>query len=139
MVGHEELYHQESIEYLFNKTEEYLTLLGKNGMLQNQDKFVFCQKSVPWAEFQVSNDSVELVESHRIEVTQRVSNTTERHRFEVVLSLYKASISLLRNPTAAPTIPRTHENNSPWYWDSQFQTGTGTNSSFNRLRNLSDI
>ena len=37
---------QPTVEKAFQHTEEYLTLLGRNGILQDPAKFQFCQKEV---------------------------------------------------------------------------------------------
>ena len=48
----------ESIARCFKDTCEYMSLLGKNGILQNPTKFQFCQKSVNWSGFVIGSDTV---------------------------------------------------------------------------------
>ena len=55
------------------------------------------------------------------DVTQRVFNTTECHRFQVFLHPCKPSISILRLSTAAPTIPLTPEEKQSLILYSQLQ------------------
>ena len=47
-----------TIEECFNKTVAYLTLLGRNGILQNPAKFQFCKKRVTWSGFDIGPDTV---------------------------------------------------------------------------------
>ena len=47
-----------SIEGNFNHTCAYMTLCGENGILQNPEKFQFCQKSVNWAGFVIGENTV---------------------------------------------------------------------------------
>ena len=42
----------------FNRTCEYLTLMGRNGLIQNPEKFQFCQREVHWSGFTIGKDSV---------------------------------------------------------------------------------
>ena len=51
-------YGPKGIEENFNKTASYLSLLGRNGILQNPAKFQFCQKKVHWAGFEIGDDDV---------------------------------------------------------------------------------
>ena len=47
-----------TIEESFTHTMAYLTLLGRNGILQTPAKFQFCQKEVDWSGFRIGDDSV---------------------------------------------------------------------------------
>ena len=47
-----------SVAQNFKDTCDYLTLLGRNGILQNPAKFQFCQKSVNWSGFVIGEDTV---------------------------------------------------------------------------------
>ena len=49
---------ESSIAGNFRRTCEYLTLLGRNGILQNPDKFQFCLDEVAWAGFVIGKDQV---------------------------------------------------------------------------------
>ena len=49
---------ESSIAGNFKRTCEYLTLLGRNGILQNPDKFQFCLDEVAWAGFVIGKDQV---------------------------------------------------------------------------------
>ena len=45
------LLYSNTLEEAFNKTAEYLTLMGENGILQNPEKFQFGKKELEWAGF----------------------------------------------------------------------------------------
>ena len=47
-----------SIKGNFDRTVAFLTLLGRNGILQNPDKFQFCSKEVHWSGFLIGEDTV---------------------------------------------------------------------------------
>jgi hypothetical protein len=49
---------QQTIAASFNHTAEYLTLLGRNGILQNPEKFQFCHKEVDWSGFRIEKGTV---------------------------------------------------------------------------------
>ena len=49
---------QPTITESFNHTAEYLTLLGRNGILRNPVKFQFCLKQVDWSGFRLGEDTV---------------------------------------------------------------------------------
>ena len=47
-----------SIEENFHHTCAYMSLCGENGILQNPEKFQFCQRSVNWAGFVIGENTV---------------------------------------------------------------------------------
>ena len=49
---------ESSIAGNFRRTCEYLTLLGKNWILQNPENFQFCSHKVTWSWFVISKDQV---------------------------------------------------------------------------------
>ena len=50
--------YEETIEENFRKTCEYLYLLGSNGIILNTEKVQFCQKTVEYVGFQITEDGV---------------------------------------------------------------------------------
>ena len=48
----------------FTHTAEYLSLVGRNGIILNPDKFVFAQDTVDWAGFRVGPTTVEPLPEH---------------------------------------------------------------------------
>ena len=55
---------KKTVPEMFEHMSQYLSLCGKNGILQNPDKFVFCEKTVDWAGFRISSDSVHPTPAH---------------------------------------------------------------------------
>lgn len=49
---------QPTITEAFKHTADYLTLLGRNGILQKPNKFQFCQKQVHWSGYTIGEDTV---------------------------------------------------------------------------------
>ena len=48
----------ESLEELWWRVIDFLTLVGSNGITLNPKKFQFCQREVEFAGFQITQDSV---------------------------------------------------------------------------------
>ena len=49
---------KDSIAANFKHTAEYLTLMGRNGIQQNPEKFQFCLKEVSWSGFVIGDETV---------------------------------------------------------------------------------
>ena len=58
------LLHADSIEKAFYQVAAYLTLVGKNGIILNPDKFQFAADVVNWAGVRISADKVEPLPDH---------------------------------------------------------------------------
>ena len=58
------LLHADSIEKAFHQVAAYLTLVGKNGIILNPDKFQFAADVVDWAGVRISADKVEPLPDH---------------------------------------------------------------------------
>ena len=58
------LLYEENIEKAFHQVAEYLTLVGKNGIILNPDKFQFAEDSVDWAGVRLTADKVEPLPEH---------------------------------------------------------------------------
>ena len=53
------LLYSNNVKRAFQQNTEYLTLVGRNGIILNPDKFVFAQEIVDWAGVRITKDSVE--------------------------------------------------------------------------------
>ena len=58
------LLYADNIEKAFYQVAEYLTLVGKNGIILNPDKFQFAVEEVDWAGVQISAEKVEPLPYH---------------------------------------------------------------------------
>ena len=58
------LLYEENIEKAFHQVAAYLTLVGKNGIILNPDKFQFAAESVDWAGIRLTTDKVEPLPAH---------------------------------------------------------------------------
>ena len=57
------MYHEEKKEAL-QETAAYLTLVGRNGITMNPDKFQFALEEVHWAGVKITSDSIEPLPDH---------------------------------------------------------------------------
>ena len=53
-----------SVEEMYNRTAEYLSLVSKNGVVLNPLKFKFCKKEVDFSGFTVGNGTIRPMEKH---------------------------------------------------------------------------
>ena len=58
------LLYSSNIKEAFQQNAEYLTLIGRNGIILNPDKFVFTQETVDRAGVRITKDSVEPLPDH---------------------------------------------------------------------------
>ena len=58
------LLYADTIEKAFHQVAAYLTLVGKNGIVLNPDKFQFALDVVDWAGVWISEDKVEPLPDH---------------------------------------------------------------------------
>ena len=58
------LLYADNIEKAFYQVAEYLTLVGKNGIILNPDKFQFAAEEVDWAGVRISAEKVEPLPDH---------------------------------------------------------------------------
>ena len=58
------LLHSNTLEAVFLKAADYMSLMGRNGIIQNPDKFQFGSKEVKWAGFTIGDDSVKPLPKH---------------------------------------------------------------------------
>ena len=58
------LLHSKDIESSFHHVAKYLTLVGKNGIILNPDKFNFAEDEVDWAGIRVTKDKCKPLDTH---------------------------------------------------------------------------
>ena len=58
------LLYAKDMEGAFKQVAEYLTLVGKNGIVLNSDKFSFGEDTVDWAGIRIGNDKVKPLPDH---------------------------------------------------------------------------
>ena len=71
------LLYSKDIRSSFEKVAEYLTLVGRNGIVLNPEKFHFAEDEVDWAGIRVTMDKCRLLESH-VEAIHNFSVTDMR-------------------------------------------------------------
>ena len=58
------LLHARDLEEAFKQVAEYLTLVGRNGIVLNSDKFSFGEDTVDWAGIRITKDKVQPLPEH---------------------------------------------------------------------------
>ena len=58
------LIYSDNMEEAFKDMTEYLTLVGRNGIILNHDKFTFAEETVHWAGVKITKDTVEPLPDH---------------------------------------------------------------------------
>ena len=101
---------------MFNHMASYLTLCGRNGILQNKDKFVFCRKSMDWASFRIGPDCVSPLPAHTeaIRSFPTPRNVTDLRSFMTLVN--QVSVFHATQPRLLP-FPELLKKDSEWYWD----------------------
>lgn len=107
---------EDTIEGNYKATAAYLSLLGQHGILQNRDKFDFCQKTVTWSGFVISEDSVapspHITEAIRTFPTPQ--NATDLRSFYALVNQVAAYYAVA--PQLEP-VRDLLKKNTKWYWD----------------------
>ena len=101
---------------MFQHVAEYLTLCGRNGIIQNPDKFTFCEKTVDWAGFRVGPDGVRPLPSHAESIRSFPTprNVTDIRSFMALVNQVSAFYA-----TQACLLPFRDllKKDTPFYWD----------------------
>ena len=115
-----------TVEESFHKTCSFLTLMGRNGMVQNPDKFQFCEMEVNWSRFLIRRDSVRPM-PHLTNVIRNFLMPVNRTDLRSFMALaqqvsYSTAVAPVLLPFRALLKERT-----PWEWtDSMSQTFMAT-------------
>lgn len=115
-----------TVEKNFHKTCSFLTLMGRNGMLQNPDKFQFCKMEVNWSGFVIGKDSVRPMPhlTNAIRDFPMPVNRTDLRSFMALAQ--QVSYSTAVAPLLLP-FRTLLKDGTPWEWtDSMSQTFLAT-------------
>ena len=101
---------------MFQHVAEYLTLCGQNGIIQNPDKFTFCEKTVDWAGFRLGPDGVRPLPSNAdaIRSFPTPRNVTDIRSFMALVNQVSAF-----HATQPQLLPFRDllKKDTPFYWD----------------------
>ena len=87
-VTDDSLFYEKDIATAFSKTAEYLTLLGKIGIILSPTKFIFCKITVDWAGIRLGPDLVQPLPSHvnTIKTFPSPTNITDLRSFFALIN-----------------------------------------------------
>lgn len=110
----------DNIPDAFAKTAQYLSLIGKNGILQNPDKFVFCRQTIDWAGIRIGPDSVMPLSSHTEAILGFPSptNVTDIRSFFALVN--QVSHYYATQPRLLP-FRELLKKDTTWYWDDHLE------------------
>ena len=108
------------IQKNFDSTCAFLTLTGKNGILQNPEKFQFCSKEVTWAGFVIGTDSVKPMPhlTKAIREFPTPQNRTDLRSFMALVQ--QVSYTTAVAPLLLP-FRKLLKKDTPWDWSSELQ------------------
>ena len=115
-VVDDSILHQPTIREMFQHTAEYLTLCGQNGILQNRDKFVFCERTVDWAGFRLGPDGVRPLPSHTEAIRSFPTPTSVTDLRSFMALVNQVSSFYATQPKLLP-FRALLKKDCPWYWD----------------------
>ena len=113
------LYHDDKSK-AFWETAEYLTLVGRNGITLNPEKFKFAQEEVEWAGIKIGLKSVEPLEEHVTAIRNfpRPSSITDMRSFFALVEQVAPYYAV--KPHLAP-FRHLLKKYSKFYWDDNLQ------------------
>ena len=108
--------HKPTVGEMFRHVAEYLTLCGQNGIIQNPDKFTFCERTVNWAGFQLGPDGVRPLPAHTdaIRSFPTPRNITDIRSFMALVN--QVSVFYATQPSLLP-FRDLLKKDTPFYWD----------------------
>ena len=115
-VVDDSILYQSTIRDMFRHTAEYLTLCGRNGILQNRDKFVFCEKTVDWAGFRIGPEGVRPLPSHTEAIRSFPTPTSVTDLRSFMALVTQVSVFYATQPRLIP-FRDLLKKDCPWYWD----------------------
>ena len=111
---------ESDIKKNFDSTCAYLTLTGKNGILQNPEKFQFCSLEVTWAGFVIGADSVKPM-PHLTKAIREFPSPQNRTDLRSFMALVQqVSYTTAVAPLLLP-FRKLLKNDTPWDWSSELQ------------------
>ena len=114
------LLHHGDKKEAFEETAAYLTLVGKNGITMNPEKFHFAQDVVDWAGIKITRDSVEPLTEHieAIRNYPRPTNISDMRSFFALVEQVAPFHAV--KPHLAP-FRELLKKNRKFYWDENLQ------------------
>ena len=114
------LLYEDSIEQAFYQVAEYLTLVGKNGIILNPDKFQFAADSVDWAGVRLTADKVEPLPAHVQAIREYPTprNITDLRSYFALVNQVSPFYAI--QPELLP-FRELLKKNSVFYWDGVLQ------------------
>ena len=110
------LLHSKDIESSFHHVAKYLTLVGKNGIILNPDKFNFAEDEVDWAGIRVTKDKCKPLDTH-VEAIRNFPipvNITDMRSFMALVNQVAPYYAV--QPHLLP-FRELLKKGSIWYWD----------------------
>ena len=112
------LLYSTTLEGAFYQTTQYLSLMGKNGILQNPEKLQFGKKEVEWAGFLITTDSVKPLPKHTAAIRTFPTPTgiTDMRSFMALLQQVAYSCAISPRVAKLRHLLKPAE---PWIWDKE--------------------
>ena len=110
------LLHSKDIGSSFHHVAKYLTLVGKNGIILNPDKFNFAEDEVDWAGIRVTNDKCKPLDAH-VDAIRNFPvpiNITDMRSFMALVNQVSPYYAV--QPHLQP-FRELLKKGSIWYWD----------------------
>ena len=119
-VVDDSLLFKQDLETSFQHTAKYLTLTGKNGIIQNPAKFRFAEDEVEWAGIKLTRDGAAPMDSHvqAIRDFPAPLNVTDMRSFWALVNQVAPYYAV--QPHLLP-FRELMKKNSKWYWDEPLQ------------------
>ena len=114
------LLHARDLEEAYWQVAEYLTLVGRNRIILNSDKFCFAEDTVDWAGISKAKDKVQPLPEH-IKVIREFPtpvNITDMRSYWALVNQVSPFYCL--RPHLEP-FRELLKKNTPWYWDRVLQ------------------
>ena len=114
------LLYEDNIEKAFHQVAEYLTLVGKNGIILNPDKFQFAADTVDWAGVRLTAEKVEPLPAHVKAIREYPAprNITDMRSYFALVN--QVSPFYATQPELLP-FRELLKKNSVFYWDGVLQ------------------
>ena len=108
------------LEGAFKQVAEYLTLVGKNGIVLNSDKFYFGEDTVDWAGIRLTKDKAQPLPEHikAIKEFPTPVNITDMRSYWALVNQVAPFYSVLEHLNPFRELLK---KNTTWYWDDVLQ------------------
>ena len=108
--------YKSTIEELYWHIAKFFMLVGKNGILQNPEKFVFGEKTVDWAGYRIGPETLQPLPKHTeaIRTFPKPLNLTDLRSFMALVN--QVSVFYAAQPKLLP-FRDLLKKGVKWYWD----------------------